>query len=154
MAQSNHARVPFPPPLLFLGLFLLSVGLNLVVPITVTSPLLRQGAGVLTVVAGLAIGWWAIFCMKRAHTSPDPGQPTAALVTTGPYRITRNPIYLGLSLAMLGFSLMAGTWWGLLLMPILLLLVTRLIVRVEEAYLLSRFGKRYEDYLSRVHRWI
>jgi protein-S-isoprenylcysteine O-methyltransferase Ste14 len=154
MAQTKHARVPFPPPLLFLGFFILAAGLHAVLPLPVPSSAVGQMAGGLSLVAGAVLGWWALLTLRRAHTSPDPGQPTAALVTTGPYSLTRNPIYLGFTLVFLGICLIAGSWWGLVLTPVLALIVTRVIIRAEEAYLQTRFTVRYRDYLTRVRRWI
>ena len=92
--------------------------------------------------------------MKKAHTTPDLRQPTTALVTAGPYRFTRNPIYLGLFLIYLGFTLLAGTLWGILLSPFLFWTVTNAIVRLEEEYLQQKFRDEYTGYLSRVRRWI
>ena len=154
MPMPDHARVPFPPPLLFLAFLLLALGLNALVPMPVTPPLLKHPLAAVSALAGLALAWWAVFSMRQAHTSPDPWQPVAALVTSGPFGITRNPIYLGFTLIMLGLSVMAGTWWGVILTPLVLLLATGIIVRAEEAYLRAAFGERYQDYASRVRRWI
>ena len=75
-------------------------------------------------------------------------------MTNGPYRLTRNPIYLGFVLICLGFTLIAGTLWGILLAPFLLITVTRLIIRAEEAYLQARFKGHYGNYRSRVRQWL
>ncbi len=97
--------------------------------------------------AGLAMSH-----MIKAHTTPDPDRPTTALVIQGPYRWTRNPIYLGFFLIYLGFTFLAGTLWGMLLSPLLLWTVTRAIIRGEELYLNARFPDSYQEYKSRVRR--
>jgi protein-S-isoprenylcysteine O-methyltransferase Ste14 len=76
------------------------------------------------------------------------------LVTTGPYRFTRNPIYLGFLLIYLGFTLLAGTLWGLLLSPFLIGTVTQWIIHAEEAYLGRKFKEDYKAYSSRVRQWL
>ncbi len=154
MPSPDHAHVPFPPPLLFLASLLLALGLNALTPMPVPSPLLQHVLGALAGLTGLTLAWWAVSSMRRAHTPLDPGRPVAALVTSGPFRFTRNPIYLGFTLIILGLAFIAGTWWGLILTPLVLLLTTRIIVRAEEAYLRATFGKRYRDYASGVRRWI
>lgn len=154
MSAPDHAHVPFPPPLLFLTSLLLALGLNVLTPTPVTSPQLMHALGALAGLTGLTLAWWAVSSMRRAHTPLDPGRPVAALVTTGPFRFSRNPIYLGFTLIILGLAFIAGTWWGLILTPLVLLLATRIIVRAEEAYLRAAFGERYRAYVSRVRRWI
>ena len=103
---------------------------------------------------GIALAFMAFSEMARAHTTPDASQPTTALVTTGPYRYTRNPIYIAFFLIYLGFTLLAGTLWGLLLSPFLMATITRSIVRAEELYLERKFEEDYHAYSTRVRRWI
>ena len=76
------------------------------------------------------------------------------LITTGPYRYCRNPIYIGNTLLLLGFVAMAELLWFIPVMLIYCMIVYSLVVRYEEAYLIKRYGKPYEDYLNKVHRWM
>lgn len=154
MPKIDHAPVPLPPPLLFLGFLILALALNWLKPLGIAPSAGLLTAAVLTTLAGLILGFLAVRQMRRAHTSPDPGEPTTALVATGPYRFSRNPIYLGFTLLVLGISLLARTWWGLILTPLCILIVSRLIIRAEEAYLLDRFGEQYRRYTAQVRRWI
>ena len=78
-------------------------------------------AGIAVSVVGFALAASAVSRMVRAGTSPDPARPATVLVVQGPYSITRNPIYFGFLLAYLGFTLIAGTLWGLVLTPFLIL---------------------------------
>jgi protein-S-isoprenylcysteine O-methyltransferase Ste14 len=152
--DTNHARIMFPPPMLFLGFLIGALVLNWLFPLPEPWTTILRIAGGAAVVSGLLLGGAAISRMRRAHTSPGPDRPTTALVTEGPYRFTRNPIYLGFLLIYLGFTLMAGTLWGLVLSPILLWIATRAIIRAEEAYLAERFPDDYEAYKARVRRWL
>jgi protein-S-isoprenylcysteine O-methyltransferase Ste14 len=155
MAEQNidHAQVMIAPPLVFLGYLIGVLTLHWIVPLPTswTSPLRILGG--LLVTAGLFLGGSAISQMTKAHTSPDPHQPTTALVTEGSYRFTRNPIYLGFLLIYLGFTLLAGTLWGLIASPFLLWTILHAVIHAEEDYLESKFGEQYTAYRSRVRRW-
>ena len=92
--------------------------------------------------------------MHRAGTNIRPDLPTTALVTEGPFRFTRNPLYLGLTLMYAGIALLIpGTWPLLLLVPVLLVMRWGVIAR-EERYLERKFGEPYRAYLGRVRRWL
>lgn len=152
--KPDHVELPLQPPFIFLGHLVSALVLQLIVPISTPWGLwLRLLGGVLLIV-GLYLGGSAISEMRKAHTTPDPHQPTTALVTTGPYRFSRNPIYLGFLLIFLGFTLLAGTLWGLLLSPFLVGTVTRSIIHAEEFYLRRKFKDEYSRYLGRVRQWI
>jgi protein-S-isoprenylcysteine O-methyltransferase Ste14 len=81
-------------------------------------------------------------------------KPDAALVTAGPFRFSRNPIYLGFLVVVLGFALRWGDLWGWLALMVCHLALDRLVVTKEEAYLSTRFGAAYEAYRTRVRRWV
>jgi protein-S-isoprenylcysteine O-methyltransferase Ste14 len=83
-----------------------------------------------------------------------PVRPATALITEGPFRFTRNPLYLSLALLYLGIALGLGVLWPIVLLPALMLLVQQLVVLREEAYLESRFGDAYRTYRKRVRRWL
>lgn len=91
---------------------------------------------------------------RRAGTHVAPGQPAAALVTAGPYRFTRNPIYIGFVLVYFGLSIvLTSVWILLLLLPVVLILQRGVVLR-EEAYLERKFGEAYRAYTARVPRWL
>ena len=92
--------------------------------------------------------------MIAAHTSPDPHTPTTTVVTIGIYRFTRNPIYMGFLCMVIGFPLVFGNPWGILVGAIQILLFNKLIIEREEAYLAQKFGREYLDYKTRVRRWL
>ena len=152
--NADHPHLFLPPPAIFAGYLVGALILQWAVSFPTPWPLLlRILAGVL-ILAGIGLVGSAFSEMFKAHTTPDAQQPSTALVTSGPYRFTRNPIYLGFFLIYLGFTLLAGTLWGLLLSPFLTGTVTRWIIHVEEAYLGAKFKVEFPQYCSRVPQWL
>jgi protein-S-isoprenylcysteine O-methyltransferase Ste14 len=111
-------------------------------------------AGVLVFCIGGAIAIAAEIGFKRAGTAVLPTRPTTAIVGTGIYRLTRNPMYLGMSLALAGLGLGLNQMWFLLVLPIAMLAVTKLAIEREEAYLAQKFGAEYLAYKAKVRRWV
>ena len=97
---------------------------------------------------------WALWLFGRHRTGLLPGQATETLIEEGPYRFSRNPLYLGLLALYLGLALLAPTFWGLVLFPAAVLLVYWGAIRPEEQFLRERFGGAYDDYTRRVRRWL
>ena len=154
-----HAGVHFPPPLIFAAGILLGwlVDRARTLPITHAS----GGATALRVsVAGLlALGWLAVFlaafsAFRRAHTTLIPNRPATAFVTTGPYRWTRNPMYVSMTLLYLAFALWMNSWWPVLLLVLVLIVVQEAVIAREERYLAAAFPAEYLPYTARVRRWI
>lgn len=102
------------------------------------------------------VGWngWALWLFRRYETGLLPGQPTHAMIEVGPYRRSRNPLYVGLLGLYLGLALLVPTFWGLALFPAAVLLVRWGAIRPEERFLHERFGAPYDDYARRVRRWL
>ncbi|MFP5353383.1 MAG: methyltransferase family protein, partial [Actinomycetota bacterium] len=90
----------------------------------------------------------------RKKTGVAPWTPATTLVTEGVYRVTRNPMYLGMTLLYLGLALGLGLMWALALLPVVVAIVDRFVIRREEAYLDRKFGAAYRDYRASVRRWI
>lgn len=103
---------------------------------------------------GNIIGVWAIFTLLRAGTNVRPDRPVTALVTNGPFRYSRNPLYVALTILYVAAILVLGTIWPLATLVPTLVMVHWKIVRREEQYLEARFGDTYRAYKARVHRWI
>ncbi len=131
----DHAQVMVPPPLVFLGYLIGALILDWIIPFPAPWIFVLRIVSGLMVIAGFLLAGLAISQMRKVHTSPDPRQPVTAFVTSGPYRFTRNPIYLGFFLIYLGFTLLAGTLWGLIASPFLIWTVTQAVIRAEEIYL-------------------
>jgi protein-S-isoprenylcysteine O-methyltransferase Ste14 len=104
----------------------------------------------------LFAGWngWSLWLFQRHRTGLLPGQPTQAIIEEGPYRLSRNPLYVGLLALYLGLALLAPTLWGLVLFPAAVLLVLWGSILPEERFLHERFGSQYDDYRRRVRRWL
>jgi protein-S-isoprenylcysteine O-methyltransferase Ste14 len=101
------------------------------------------------------VGWngWSLVLFGRHETGLLPGETTNAMIEEGPYRLSRNPLYVGLLALYLGLGLLAPTLWGLVLFPLAVLLVLWGAIRPEEQFLHERFGAQYDDYTRRVRRW-
>jgi protein-S-isoprenylcysteine O-methyltransferase Ste14 len=102
------------------------------------------------------MGWngWSLWLFGRRETGLLPGQATRVMIEEGPYRVSRNPLYVGLLALYLGVVLLAPTFWGLTFFPIAVLLVFWGAIRPEERFLHERFGAQYDDYRRRVRRWL
>ena len=90
----------------------------------------------------------------RARTPLDPYTPSKAIVTDGPYRLTRNPGYLGMALTYAGIAIVSNAPWALAPLPVAIAIIDRGVIAREERYLERKFGTRYTDYKRRVRRWI
>ena len=153
----QNPGVRFPPP----TLFVLGIGcgwlLNRIAPLPIGLVLatpIRLAAGWGIVVVGVALLAWAMSTFLRARTAIYPTQPARQIVGNGPYRFSRNPMYLGLALMMTGIGLVANNIWILMLVPVILFAVTKLVIRREEAYLSQAFGESYVRYQGHVRRWL
>jgi len=96
----------------------------------------------------------AVVLFRRAGTTPNPTRPTTALVLHGPYRFTRNPMYVSLVLLYVAVTLFVNSWWPVVLLPLVLVATDRLVIAPEERYLAAAFTAEYGAYRSRVRRWL
>jgi len=157
MSTPDYADVAIKPPFLFLGALMLGSLLTLFFPV---GPGLAQPnalgltVGLVFVALGFALGGFSARTFQRAGTHLSPGEPATTLVTTGPYRVTRNPIYIGFVVVYFGLSLVLTSVWVLLLLIPALIILQRGVVDREEAYLERKFGDAYRRYKARVPRWL
>lgn len=155
---NRGASVRLLPPLVFLAPLLVGLVLGRMAPWRLPSsgawPTALTVAGLLLLVAGVAVMAWAAVVLWRHETTVIPWGRVDHLVTEGPFRHTRNPIYLGDLLVYVGVALVAGTWWPIVLLPVPLLVMERFVIAREEAYLGDRFGEAYAAYCARVRRWV
>jgi len=103
---------------------------------------------------GFALAAFSVRTFTRAGADVVPGRPATTLVTNGPYRVTRNPIYIGFILLYFGIAILATSVWMLLLLVPLLIVLQRGVVEREETYLDAKFGEEYGKYKARVPRWL
>jgi protein-S-isoprenylcysteine O-methyltransferase Ste14 len=151
--NTDHAQVLAPPPMIFAGYLIGALLLNWLLPFSAPTIPLRILGG-FALLAGIVSAGSAIFQMRKLHTSPDPHQPISALVASGPYCFTRNPIYLGFFLIYLGFTLLDGTLWGLIASPFHIFTITNAVIHAEKVYLDSKFGEQYREYRLHVRQWL
>lgn len=111
-------------------------------------------SGVLLVILALAIDLWALLTLRFGHTTVMPHRSTSHLVTTGPFRFSRNPIYLGYTLMTTGIGLISGNSWYLAAAAVAAVLTYIVAIRAEEMHLLARFGIDFERYCQRTRCWI
>lgn len=153
----DAAAVPFPPPLIPLATILLGGFLDRVWPIDLGFELsapIRYGMGGLVVTCALTLASWAIVHFRQGGQNEKPWTPTTAIVGAGPYRFTRNPMYLGMVLLCIGAAVLLSNWWILALTPVCAFALWRLAIRPEERYLEEKFGEDYRAYKRRVRRWL
>jgi protein-S-isoprenylcysteine O-methyltransferase Ste14 len=154
-STEQGARVRFPPPLVFLVALLAGVAVSYVrgapVPLDRT---IRVVVGALFVVFGVALILGARRHFLRTGQHPAPWRPSPELIFEGPYRFTRNPMYVGMTAITLGLGLELGNLWILAAAPLALVAVHFIAVLPEERYLSEKFGAPYTEYLTRVRRYL
>jgi protein-S-isoprenylcysteine O-methyltransferase Ste14 len=150
----DHAGIFIPPPLLYAIPLGAGALLQRFYPIAILPRRIAIVAGLLFIALGIALFASAFFNFRRARTSMIPVNPTTAIVETGPYRFTRNPMYVSLALDYLGVTLWVDSLWPLLFLPLVLFTVQRAVIAREERYLEAKFGDEYRGYKTRVRRWI
>ena len=153
-ANQDNPDVIAPPPLIYAGALAKGLLLNWLYPLPVLPRGLRRGLGWPLIFGGLVIGVLGVREMRRAGTNVDPREPTTAIVTSGPYRFTRNPLYLSMTMIYGGITALANALPAALLLPIVLAIMRRGVIEREERYLERKFGDEYLDYKARVRRWI
>ncbi len=158
--KGDYPRDPgvrFPPPLLFIAALGAGILLHQWFPLQILPSQWRF--------VGLLLGWllvgcaaglsgWAMTTFLRGRTSIRPDRPASKLVTWGPYRLSRNPMYIALSSLHLGVSILVNTSWPVLFLPMVWVFLYFSVIRREERYLAAAFGNEYESYCSRVRRWL
>jgi protein-S-isoprenylcysteine O-methyltransferase Ste14 len=150
--------VGYPPPLLFLAALVTAMLVNRVVPLPLAPPDQIQSlrlASWIVLALGALLAVSAVSLFRRAGTEVSPlAGPATALVTEGPYRFTRNPMYLALSLMLVWATLFMNTWWPLIVLLPTLAVLQRTVIEREERHLEARFGEDFRSYRRRVRRWL
>jgi len=155
--MQDYAAVVVKPPALFLGAILLGCLLSWIVPLGPglgSANMRALAAGGMLALVGLALFVVSVREFRRAGTSVVPGEPSTALLESGPYRYTRNPIYISFTIFYFGLAIMLTSAWMLVLLVPVLIVLQRGVVEREEAYLASKFGEAYRKYQLRVPRWL
>ena len=143
-----------PPPLIYLAGLGVGFVLEALLPSASFPTWLSWSVGTALVLAGGVLAASFVRAFRHADTPVRPGEPARSLVTTGPYRLSRNPGYLGMALAYAGIAVLSGALWVLALLLPVLLVIDRGVIRREERHLEQRFDQEFLRYRRRTRRWI
>jgi protein-S-isoprenylcysteine O-methyltransferase Ste14 len=152
--QTRGADVVAPPPLIYLGGIAAGFVLEVLLPSASLPAWLEYGVGGALALAGLLLARGFFRALGRARTTISPYGESTTLVTTGIYRFSRNPGYLGMTLAYVGTALLASALWLFVSLVPVLLLMEFGVIRREERYLVRTFGAEYDAYRGRTRRWL
>lgn len=152
--MTDSPGIHLPPPFLFI--------MALAAGVVIDGNLLQwrhvfhvsQWAGVAVAAAGVGLIVSTLALFWRFGTRPEPWEPATKLIEAGPYRVSRNPMYLGMAATALGVALFFESIVAVVLLALVVLIIDRWVIAREEAYLLRRFGNEFESYRKRVRRWI
>lgn len=154
--KQDSPGVYFPPPLLYVLVFLAAVFVQKKVSIDVSVFHLQitKIAGILLL--GISLFFLVTSLMKffQSKNTLIPVKPASSLQTNGIYGITRNPMYAGLAIVYLGITCFIGNWWNIILFPLLFLIIQEYVIKKEEKYLEREFGQQFRDYRKKVRRWL
>ncbi len=152
---ADTAQVIIRPPLAWGLAVIAGLALNWLVPLPFLPANLPAGwLGAMVFALALALVAWGIVTITRAGSNVPTNRPTTTIVESGPYRFTRNPIYLGMFLGLIGLAIAFDTLWlPMMLVPFAIVIRYGVVAR-EEAYLERKFGADYRGYRSRVRRWL
>ncbi len=153
MTEKPLSGVRVPPPVIVGGFFLVGLGLDRVWPLVSLPRTVQLGLGLPVIVVGVALAAWAILTFRRARTPLDHFHATTALVETGPFAFSRNPIYCALLLFAAGLALTVNTGWAWITLLPTIVVLDRYVIAREERYMEREFGQAFRDYKARVRRW-
>jgi protein-S-isoprenylcysteine O-methyltransferase Ste14 len=156
-SRDAAAVLVFPPGVPLLTI-LLGVGLDRLWPLEFWSepsaPACYWIGGAIVVGAIFGLGLYSVILVRRSGQSENPWKPTTEILERGPFRFTRNPMYVQMVLACVGFAIILRNTWILLLVPVCAWVLHRFAILPEEAYLERKFGEKYLSYKRRVRRWL
>jgi protein-S-isoprenylcysteine O-methyltransferase Ste14 len=152
---TDTANVIIRPPIAWAVAVLAGLALNWLLPLPFVPAVVPAGwLGSIVLSLALALFVWAIATITWASSNVPTSQPTTTIVDTGPYRLTRNPIYLGMVLGLIGLAIALNSLWLLLTLVPFALVIRYGVIAREEAYLERKFGDVYRRYRARVRRWV
>ena len=152
--QNDHAQVVVNPFLIYIASGFCAALFQRFVPLPFIDQPNASLIGVTVMIISFIFGLPAVMNMLAAKTTPNPNRPTTVLIFSGPYRFSRNPMYIGLTLLYAGLMIYLHLPWGLIFLPVVIWLITIWVILPEEKYLAQKFGAEYLNYKSTVRRWI
>jgi protein-S-isoprenylcysteine O-methyltransferase Ste14 len=154
MIETLKLKIPPPAYALIIGFLMWSLNKYFPVVHFISSP--WNKIGLVLIALAFTMDLSSLFLFFKKHTTPSPFTPdnASALVTTGLYKMTRNPMYVGLLIILAGYGVWLGSLMPFVLLPVFYGLITHMQIKPEEAILEKKFGQEYLDYKSRVRRWL
>lgn len=156
--DKSGAAVRFPPPVAAIITIIAGFGFGQVFPLLPNLVLptpMRYWAGGAIIVAAIAVfGYWPISLFRKTEQNVTPWSDTPEIIVAGPYKFTRNPMYLMMLLVCAGFSVILAEIWILILTPVLAMVLYLIAIKHEEKYLEEKFGDSYRAYRNTVRRWL
>jgi protein-S-isoprenylcysteine O-methyltransferase Ste14 len=146
-----------PVPWVFILVYLAGVAVQRVLPISIPSPSIAwviRTTGFVFIGVGIVVAFSALGIFRKKKTTTVPHETPSTLVISGPYRFTRNPMYVGLTLEYLGVAGARLDIWPVIVLPLLLAYINFLVIPIEEQNLRAVFGDAYQQYGARVGRWL
>jgi protein-S-isoprenylcysteine O-methyltransferase Ste14 len=142
------------PPIVAMFYIIVAILLGIFVPLISELSRTIRNIGFGFVVVGFLIGLAAFIEFRKAKTTILPHGSVSNIISSGIFRFTRNPIYLGFLFMVIGFPLNFGSVWGIIIAPLFIATMNRLVIEKEEAYLEKKFKEQYTNYKSNVRRWL
>ena len=152
--ERDISGVVAPPPLIFLAGLAVGFGLEALLPGSSVPDAVAWILGGALLRGGHRAAVLLRARLQQRQTPANPWRPTTAIATDGPYRLTRNPAYVGMALVYIGIALCSQALWVLLPLPVVLAIIDRGVIAREERYLERKFGQEYLDYKQNVRRWV
>jgi protein-S-isoprenylcysteine O-methyltransferase Ste14 len=146
-----------PVPWVFILTYLVGLAIQFIFPFNILTEaelLIVKIIGVVLFAIGAFFAAWSLWIFHKASTTTTPGEISKKLVTFGPYRFTRNPMYVSLILAYVGEAGFLTQVWPVIVLPFMLFYLNRIVIPLEEELLKKEFGEEYENYSARVRRWV
>jgi protein-S-isoprenylcysteine O-methyltransferase Ste14 len=153
-ASADHPGIIAPPPLIYGGALVIALVLHWFKPMPIFGQASALWPGLMLVALGAGLAIWGRQALVAAGTNVNPYRPTTAIADSGPYRFSRNPLYVSLTLIYLGLTLAFDTWWGFFLLVAVLIVMHFGVIQREERYLEGKFGESYRRYRSGVRRYL
>ena len=154
ISVNEQEKIRVPVPVLTILHLILAILLRRLLPLPIAVPAFIQWLGLVVAALGFVLGVLALREFQRARAAYDPKKAASSFVTTGIYHYTRNPVYLGFVLILIGLALSMGTYWGIVLAWPLTVFMNNLVVKPEEINLERRFKNQFLEYKARVRRWL
>ncbi|MGH7033377.1 MAG: methyltransferase family protein [Stellaceae bacterium] len=151
---TDAPKIRIVPPLVYLAGLIAGLIVTAWLPTRVLADSIVWPVGGVLLLCGIALAASAISRFSGAGTTIRPDRAASQLVIAGPYRLSRNPMYVSLAAIYLGIAIGGQSLWALLLLPVVLSIIHRRVIEREEAFLERRFGAAYRDYKTRVRRWL